>query len=194
MIHLRSIGLKPAGKADAFPFTIPLVKNSKSFKSPRPSLLLRRDGTASRRSSKGRGCRRLDRRRRRGRAPRRDARPRAAARRALKSSAHRTHRGFFLRAEDFSTSPPHQPTSASSKRWRRSSRRADGLRAAARAGLARARRALAERYGEDADAARTARVFSRCSLALRPRRSLPPESRGAPRRRGNWRCSPCSRR
>lgn len=159
MIHLRSIGLKPAAKKlGAFPFTIPLVKKFKEIVLASPvTFFVGENGTgkstlmeavAAAVGSVVVG----------GEDVRRDETLAHARRLGAQLKlvwGNRTHRGFFLRAEDFFNFARRiNQTSAELEEMEGEFEKeltGYGLRLAQ--GVARGqRRALAERYGEDADA------------------------------------------
>ena len=159
MIHLRSLSLKPsARKIDAFPFSIPLIKKLKELKFRCPvtffvgengsgkSTLL--EGIAAGVGSTVVGGSDI-----RGDKTLGHARRLAAQLRLVWEQ--RTHRGFFLRAEDFFNFAKRiNETSAELEEMEQEfAKELKGYGLSLAQGVVRGqRRALAGKYGEDADA------------------------------------------
>src|SRR5438874_10056213 len=160
MIHLRSIGLNPAAKKrDAFPFVLPVVKKFREIELRAPvTFLVGENGsgksTVLEAIAAGVGSVVVG-----GEDVRSDktlAHARALASQLNFAWAKRTHRGFFLRAEDFFNFAKRvNQTSAEleemAEEFEREGLRGYGLRLA-QAVVRGQRSALARRYGEDADA------------------------------------------
>ena len=159
MIHLRSIGLKPAArKLDGFPFTTPLVKKFKEIELRAPvTFFVGENGTgkstlleavAAAAGSVAVGGEDVS-----GDGTLAPARRLAAQLRLVWNK--RTHRGFFLRAEDFFNFARRvNRTSAELEEMADEfGRELTGYGLTLAQGVVRGqRRALAEKYGEDADA------------------------------------------
>src|SRR5215475_264499 len=151
MIHLQSISLKPtAKKQSGFPFNLPLVKNlgQVEFHSPvtffvgengsGKSTLLEAIGAGVKLATVG------------GDDVERDKtleNARALGKQLKFSWLSKTHRGFFLRAEDFFNFARRLQTMT-----RELQELADTLEGMARSSVLGQRRALVERYGENLDA------------------------------------------
>jgi predicted ATPase len=151
MIHLQSIGLKPAAKKQSgFPFDLPLVKNLDRIELQSPvtffvgengsgkSTLLEAIGAGVKLPTVG------------GDDVERDEtleNARALGRQLKFSWLSKTQRGFFLRAEDFFNF---------ARRLQAMTRElqeiAEGYSGAAKGAILAQRRALVERYGENLDA------------------------------------------
>ena len=159
MIHLRSVGLKPAAaKREEFPFTLPVVRRLKELKFRRPvTFLVGENGsgksTLMEALAAAVGSVVV------GGEDVRSDKTLAHARRLgaqLKLVwEHRTHRGFFLRAEDFFNFARRINQTAAELEEMAADFEKEltgyGLGLAKGAVLGQ-RRALAEKYGEDADA------------------------------------------
>ncbi|HLM58633.1 MAG TPA: AAA family ATPase [Pyrinomonadaceae bacterium] len=160
MIHLRSIGIKPAAKRlDSFPFSIPVVKKFRELKFNAPvTFLVGENGsgksTLIEAMAAGVGSVVVG-----GEDVRADktlGHARALAAQLKFVWQHRTHRGFFLRAEDFFNFAKRvNQTSAELEEmageFEREGLKGYGLRLAQ--GVVRGQRSeLTSRYGEDADA------------------------------------------
>jgi len=160
MIHLRSIDLKPdARKLEGFPFSLPVVRKFREIKFRSPvTFLVGENGSgkstvleafAAAVGSTVVGGEDV-------RTDRTLGHARALAAHLKLVWAKRTHRGFFLRAEDFFNFTKRvNETSAELEEmageFEREGLKGYGLRLAQ--GVVRGqRRELAERYGEDADA------------------------------------------
>ena len=160
MIHLRSIDLRPAAKElDGFPFALPVVRKFKEIKFRSPvTFLVGENGSgkstmlealAASVGSVVVGGEDV-------RADRTLGHARALAAQLKLTWSKRTHRGFFLRAEDFFNFTRRvNQTSAELEEmageFEREGLKGYGLRLAQ--GVVRGqRRALTSRYGEDADA------------------------------------------
>jgi predicted ATPase len=159
MIHLRSIGLKPAAKKlDGFPFTIPLVRKFKEIELRAPvTFFVGENGTgkstlmeavAAAAGSVAVGGEDVS-----------GDKTLAPARRLgaqLRLVWHRrTHRGFFLRAEDFFNFARrvNRKSAELEEMATEFGRELKGYGLTLAQGVVRGqRRALAEKYGEDADA------------------------------------------
>ena len=160
MIHLRSIGLNPAAKRrEGFPFTLPVVRKFREVELRAPvTFLVGENGsgksTVLEAVAAGVGSVVVG-----GEDVRRDktlAHARELAAQLKLVWTKRTHKGFFLRAEDFFNFAKRvNQTSAEleemASEFEREGLRGYGLRLAQ--GVVRGqRRELARRYGEDADA------------------------------------------
>ena len=159
-IHLRSIGIKPsAKKLDAFPFRLPVVRKFRELKlGSAVTFLVGENGsgksTLLEAIAAGVGSVVVG-----GEDVRSDktlAHARALASQLNFAWAKRTHRGFFLRAEDFFNFAKRvNQTSAELEEmagdFEREGLKGYGLRLAQGA-VRGQRRELARRYGEDADA------------------------------------------
>jgi predicted ATPase len=160
MIHLRSIGLKPsAKKLDGFPFHLPVVKKFKELKLRHPVTFFVGENGSGKSTlieaiAAGVGSVVVG-----GEDVRRDktlAHARSLAAQFNLVWTKRTHRGFFLRAEDFFNFAKRiNQTSAEleemAEEFEREGLKGYGLRLAQ--GVVRGqRRALTNRYGADADA------------------------------------------
>jgi predicted ATPase len=159
MIHLRSISLKPsAKKLDAFPFSIPTVRKLKEVEFRRPvTFLVGENGTGKstllEALAAGAGSVVVG-----GEDVRTDKTLAHARRLAAQLKlvwAKRTHRGFFLRAEDFfGFAKRVNQTSAELEEMALDfEKELSGYGLKLAQGVVRGQRsALASRYGEDADA------------------------------------------
>ena len=160
MIHLRSINIKPAARElDGFPFALPVVRKFKEIKFRSPvTFLVGENGsgksTVLEALAAGVGSVVVG-----GEDVRADktlGHARALAAQLKLVWSKRTHRGFFLRAEDFFNFTRRvNQTSAELEEmageFERGGLKGYGLRLAQ--GVVRGqRRALTDRYGEDADA------------------------------------------
>jgi predicted ATPase len=160
MIHLRSIDIRPqAKKLEGFPFSLPVVRKFKEIKFKSPvTFLVGENGsgksTVLEAVAAGVGSVVVG-----GEDMRGDktlAHARALAAQLKLTWSKRTHRGFFLRAEDFFNFAKRvNQTSAEleemAAEFEREGLKGYGLRLAQ--GVVRGqRRALVSRYGEDADA------------------------------------------
>jgi len=160
MIHLRSIGIKPAAKRlDSFPFSIPVVKKFRELKFTSPvTFLVGENGsgksTLIEAMAAGVGSVVVGGEDVRGDKTLGHARALAAQLKFVWQ--HRTHRGFFLRAEDFFNFAKRvNQTSAEleemAEEFEREGLKGYGLKLAQ--GAVRGQRSeLISRYGEDADA------------------------------------------
>lgn len=159
MIHLRSIGIKPAAKKlDAFPFKLPLVRKFKEIKFRAPvTFLVGENGTGKSTllEAVAAGVNSVVVGGEDVRSDKTLAHARALGAQLKFVWQNKTHRGFFLRAEDFFNFARRiNQTSAELEEMATEFEQeltGYGLRLAQ--GVVRGqRRALAERYGEDADA------------------------------------------